>query len=141
MNGESENRQYQIWPPFCHQYQHIKIWKALVEQFMSKCTDTTGNTIFQSFKNHNSWTVKVKIVIIELDLYFVISNNILKFWEALVEQFMRKCMDTTGNSIFQSFKNHNFWTVKVKIIIIELDLYFVISNNISKFGKLWWNSS
>ena len=43
---------------------------------MSKCNNVNGNAILQSFKNHNSWTVKVKIVIIELDLYFVISNNI-----------------------------------------------------------------
>ena len=46
---------------------------------MSKCTDTTGNMIFQSFKNHNSGTVKVKMVNIELDFHFVISDNILKF--------------------------------------------------------------
>ena len=46
---------------------------------MSKCTDTTENFIFQCFKNHNSGTVKVKIVNIELDLHVVISDNILKF--------------------------------------------------------------
>lgn len=46
---------------------------------MSYSMDKIGNTIFQSFNNFNSWTVKVKIFKIKHDLHYVIIYTILQF--------------------------------------------------------------
>ena len=87
-----------------------------------------------------SWTVKAKIINIELDLHFDISNNILKFEKLWLNRSWVIARTWLELQFFNLSRTIMSWTVKAKNINIELDLHFAISNNILKFEKLWLNS-
>ena len=98
----------------------------------------TGNAIFQFFKTYITWTGKVKIAIIDLDLYFVISNNILKFEKLWLDGSWVNAKARQETPLFQTFKNHNSWTVKVQIVIIWIDFILLLVTTYQSFKSFGW---
>ena len=91
--------------------------------------------IFQYHKDHNSWTIKVTII--NIDLHFVTSNNISKF-EKL---WLVKAQTWLERSFFNLSRTVTPERWKWKSSILTLTSIFIIRNNISKIQKLWMNCS